>query len=206
MRMRKIILVLLAAMFGMASVKAQSFEFQYQGQSLEEGATVTITAEANAFGELSCETNPSSDPYNGLVLKLPDGYQGKVKAVLAILQNTLNASALQWCMGGECVAMTEDTQTKNFEAEDVVQVQFDATGIQEKGYLLATLTVTIGLESHQVNIQFSTDEMTGVAQMLKADEKNQTMYDLNGCRIKDTRRSGIYIISDGKQKKKVIIK
>lgn len=204
--MRKLILVLLAAMLGTASVKAQSFEFQYQGQSLEDGATVTITAEADAFGELSCETNPSSDPYNGLVLKLPEGYQGKVKAVLAIQQNTLNASVLQWCMGGECVAVTKDTQTKNFEAEDVVQVQFDATGIQGKGLLLATLTVTIGLESHQVNIQFSTDEMTGVAQMLKADEKNQIMYDLKGCRIKDSRRSGVYIISDGKQKKKVIIK
>lgn len=204
--MKKLILVLLAAMYGTASVKAQSFEFQYQGQSLEDGAMVTITAEADAFGELSCETNPSSDPYNGLVLKLPEGYQGKVKAVLAIQQNTLNASVLQWCMGGECVAVTEDTQTKNFEAEDVVQVQFDATGIQGKGLLLATLTVTIGLESHQVNIQFSTDEMTGVAQMLKADEKNQIMYDLKGCRIKDSRRSGVYIISDGKQKKKVIIK
>jgi hypothetical protein len=41
--------------------------------------------------------------------------------------------------------------------------------------------------------------------MLKTDEKNQTMYDLKGCRIKDTCRSGIYIVSDGKQKRKVIV-
>lgn len=204
--MRKVLLVMAVMMSVlMTSVKAQSFEFQYQGKSLEDGATVTIAAEPNAFGELSCETNPSSDPNNGLVLRLPEGYQGKVKAVLAIQQNTLNASILQWCMGGECVLLTEDTQTKYFEAEGIVQVQFDATAIQEKGNLLATLTVTIGLESHQVIIQFSNDDMTGVSQTLKTVEKNPAMYDLNGCRIKDMRRSGIYIVSDGNQKRKVIV-
>ena len=63
--MRKVLLVMAVMMSVLVtSVKAQSFEFQYQGQSLEDGATVTIAAEANAFGELSCETNPSSDPNN----------------------------------------------------------------------------------------------------------------------------------------------
>lgn len=205
--MRKVLHVMVAMMSVLVtSAKAQSFEFQYQGQSLEDGATVTIAAETNAFGELSCETNPSSDPDNGLVLKMPEGYQGKVQAVLAIQQNTLNASILQWCMGGECVPVTEDTQTKNFEAEGIVQVQFDATAIQGKGNLLATLTVTIGLESHQVMIQFSNDDMTGIAQALKTDEKNHTVYDLKGCRIGDKHKSGIYIVSDGRQKRKVIIK
>ena len=204
--MRKVLLVMAVMMSVLVtSVKAQSFEFQYQGQSLEDGATVTIVAEANAFGELSCETNPSSDPNNGLVLKLPEGYQGKVQAVLSIQQNTLNASILQWCMGGECVPVTEDTQTKNFEAEGIVQVQFDATAILEKGNLQATLTVTIGLESHQVMIQFSNDDMTGMAQRLKTDEKNHTVYDLKGCRIKDKGKSGVYIVSDGSQKRKVIV-
>ena len=204
--MRKVLLVMAVMMSVLVtSVKAQSFEFQYQGQSLEDGATVTIVAEANAFGELSCETNPSSDPNNGLVLKLPEGYQGKVQAVLSIQQNTLNASILQWCMGGECVPVTEDTQTKNFEAEGIVQVQFDATAILEKGNLQATLTVTIGLELHQVMIQFSNDDMTGMAQRLKTDEKNHTVYDLKGCRIKDKGKSGVYIVSDGSQKRKVIV-
>ena len=204
--MRKVLLVMAVMMSVLVtSVKAQSFEFQYQGQSLEDGATVTIAAEANAFGELSCETNPSSDPNNGLVLKLPEGYQGKVQAVLSIQQNTLNASILQWCMGGECVPVTEDTQTKNFEAEGIVQVQFDATAILEKGNLQATLTVTIGLESHQVMIQFSNDDMTGMAHRLKTDEKNHTVYDLKGCRIKDKGKSGVYIVSDGSQKRKVIV-
>ena len=204
--MRKVLLVMAVMMSVLVtSVKAQSFEFQYQGKSLEDGATVTIAAEPNAFGELSCETNPSSDPNNGLVLKLPEGYQGKVQAVLSIQQNTLNASILQWCMGGECVPVTEDTQTKNFEAEGIVQVQFDATAILEKGNLQATLTVTIGLESHQVMIQFSNDDMTGMAQRLKTDEKNHTVYDLKGCRIKDKGKSGVYIVSDGSQKRKVIV-
>lgn len=204
--MRKVLLVMAVMMSVLVtSVKAQSFEFQYQGQSLEDGATVTIAAEANAFGELSCETNPSSDPNNGLVLKLPEGYQGKVQAVLSIQQNTLNASILQWCMGGECVPVTEDTQTKNFEAGGIVQVRFDATAIQEKGNLQATLTVTIGLELHQVMIQFSNDDMTGMAQRLKTDEKNHTVYDLKGCRIKDKGKSGVYIVTDGSQKRKVIV-
>lgn len=204
--MRKLMFVLVAVMCWTASVKAQSFEFQYQGKSLEDGATVTISAEPNAFGELSCETNPSSDPYNGLVLKLLQNASANGSATLEITENTLYPKMLQWCMGGVCTPFGDEKMlTKKLTVNEIEQVQFDATDIQGKGYLLATLKVTIGLESHQVFIQFINGEATGVAQVLKTDEKNQAMFDLKGCRIKDTRRSGIYIVSDGNQKKKVII-
>lgn len=205
--MRKLIFVLMAMMSVLVtSVKAQSFEFQYKGQSLEDGATVTISAEANAFGELSCETNPSANAGNGLVLKLLQDASANGSATLEITENTLAPKMLQWCMGGVCTPFeNEKTLAKKLTVNEIEQVQFDATDIQSKGCLLATLTVTIGLESHQVIIQFANGEATGVAQVLNTDEKNQAMYDLKGCRVKDTRRSGVYIVTDGHQKKKVIV-
>ena len=205
--MRKLFFVLVAAMFLLVtSVKAQSFEFQYQGQSLEDGAMVTISAEADAFGELSCETNPSANASNGLVLKLLQDASANGSATLEITENTLSPQMLQWCMGGVCTPFGDEKMlTKKLSVTEIEQVQFDATNIQSKGNLLAILKVTIGLESHQVVIQFINSDATGVAQMLITDKKNQTMYDLKGCRIKDTCRSGIYIVSDGKQKRKVIV-
>lgn len=205
--MRRKLLMVMASMFLlMTSVMAQSFEFQFQGQSLEDGATVNIAAESNAFGELSCETNPSTNPNNGLVLKLLQDASVNGSATLEITENTLSPQMLQWCMGGVCTPFGNETMlTKTLTINDVEQVQFDATDIQSKGSLLATLKVTIGLESHHVIIHFLNGEAAGMAQRLKTDEKNQTLYDLKGCRIKAKPQSGIYIISEGSQKRKVIV-
>ena len=162
--MRKFLLVIVALLFlAGGSVKAQTFEFQYQGQSLKDGATVTIAAEANAFGELSCETNPSANPNNGLVLKVSEELKGKASARLEILHNTLNASLVQWCMGGECTFFgTKSFLTKSFETSGNDQVLFDASNIRDKGYLMAELTVTLGAKSLVVNIQFTNGESAGI--------------------------------------------
>jgi hypothetical protein len=206
--MKKILLLMTVLLsFGGVSVWAQSFEFQYQGQSLEDGATVTIAAEENAFGELSCETNPSEDPYNGLVLKLLSGSTANVKATLQITYNTFSPQILQWCMGGECKPVDEtDVCTKKFMVNEVEQVQFDATNLQSQGYLLATLKATVSLESHQVNIQFTNGESAGINALASNPHLKKDVYDLKGCRVKGTLPSGLYIVSDGIHKRKVIVK
>lgn len=206
--MRKVLLVMAVMMSVLVtSVKAQSFEFQYQGQSLEDGATVTIAAETNAFGELSCETNPSSDPNNGLVLKLPEGSQGSVKAVLEIQQNTLDASIIQWCMGGECVLVGNNSSlSKTFNADTITQVLFDTVNIQNEGSLTAKLTVTYDFASLIVYIQFSNGSTTEIKRVLREIGSKADVYDMNGrlvLRKADSRQletlpSGIYLI--GKRK------
>ena len=134
--MRKLMFVLVAVMCWTASVKAQSFEFQYQGKSLEDGATVTISAEPNAFGELSCETNPSANASNGLVLKLLQNASANGSATLEITENTLYPKMLQWCMGGVCTPFGDEKMlTKKLTVNEIEQVQFDATEIQSKGLL-----------------------------------------------------------------------
>lgn len=207
MLMRKLMFVLVAVMCWTASVKAQSFEFQYQGKSLEDGATVTISAEPNAFGELSCETNPSSDPYNGLVLRMPEGSQGNVKAVLEIQKNTLNASVIQWCMGGECVLVrTDNSLSKTFNADTVTQILFDAVNIQNEGSLTAKLTVTYGIASLVVYIQFTNGTTTDIKRIINGIGSKADVYDMNGrivLRKADPGQvkslpSGIYLI--GKKK------
>ena len=203
---KKLIMMIALLSFWGVSAEAQSFEFLYQGQSLEDGATVTIVAEKNAFGELSCETNPSTNPTNGLVLKLPEGSVGTVKAVLEIQQNTLTGSNLQWCMGGVCTMFGEDTSlTKKFNAEDVIQVQFDASNIQVEGSLTAKLMVTYNFSNTSVLIKFVNGEATGLKDMDSVKGLGD-VYDMNGHLIRKTADaaqmktlpSGIYIVGNKK--------
>ncbi len=144
-----------------SAISAQSFEFRYHGESLADGAMVTIAAQEDewGFGELCCYTNPSSDANNGLVLKLLSGSQAQVgSATLTINQNTLNPTTLSWCMGGLCVYFGDKTSLtkENFSVNGGSEnVQFDAEDIQSEGVLLATLTATIGNETHTVKIKFT---------------------------------------------------
>jgi len=218
--MKKILLLMTALLsFGGMTAWAQSFEFQYQGQSLADGDTVTIAAEENVFGELACETNSSEDPNNGLVLKLLSATSANVKATLQITYNTLAPQILQWCMGGECWPVNDtEVFSKQFPVNESVLVQFDANDIQSEGYLMATLRASISLESHQVNIQFTNGESAGINQPQTSNAQHlKGVYDLKGCRvcaalndkgkmINDKLRKGIYIVSDGVHKRKVIIK
>ena len=135
------------------------FEFRYCSNSIENGGTVTIMAEEDSFGfgELNCETNPSSNPKNGLVLVTKDGSKQSGTATISILSNKLDPGNIQWCMGGECVPMNgKSSLTKSFTTDDdgVCLVMFDATKIQSEGMLEAKLTATIGSETQTVYIKF----------------------------------------------------
>lgn len=147
-------------------VGAQIFEFRYHGESLADGATVTIQAEEDewGFGEMGCYTNPSSDPNNGLILKILSGSQNSGNATITIDENTLNPMRLLWCMGGACVNLGSNTTfDKTFTANNgICQAQFDAEDIQSEGHLLATLTATIAGETHTVKIKFVNGDVVDV--------------------------------------------
>jgi len=190
-------------------VQAQGFVFQYQGRNLPDGETVIIAAEEDIFGELSCETNDLLDPDSGLVLKLLRGTSSPVTAVLQITHNSLNAASIQWCMGTECSSMNSLTSlTKRFTMGDSEGVQFDATGIGSEGYLEATLKVTIGLETHQVNIIFVNGDYDGIKEVEKFKSsivEKGAIFDLLGRQVKRT-SSGICIVREGERIRKVLIK
>ena len=155
--MKKLLSIATLLLVSMPALLAQSFEFRYHGESLADGSTVTIAAEENVFGELACETNPSSDPNNGLILKLLSGNTIEGSATMAISNNTLNPENLLWCMGGSCMDVSNNTLiVKSFDFKDgICRVQFDAVEIQSEGYLFATLSATVGTETHTVNIKFT---------------------------------------------------
>ena len=190
-------------------VQAQGFVFQYQGRNLPDGETVIIAAEEDIFGELSCETNDLLDPDSGLVLKLLRGTSSPVTAVLQITHNSLNAASIQWCMGTECSSMNSLTSlTKRFTMGDSEGVQFDATGIGSEGYLEATLKVTIGLETHQVNIIFVNGDYDGIKEVEKFKSsivEKGAIFDLLGRQVKRA-SSGIRIVREGERIRKVLIK
>ena len=99
---KKLLAIAIVFSLSAAAMMAQTFEFRYHGQSLAEGATVTIAAEEDeyGFGEMWCETNPISNPSNGLILQLLSGTTATGNATMTITENTLNPVQITWCMGG----------------------------------------------------------------------------------------------------------
>ena len=178
--------ILLLTVFLLAPVfaGAQGLEFKYQGQALEDGATVIIAAEEDVFGEMSCETNPSDAPQNGLLLKCPPLLGSTVTAELQILSNTLNASTIQWCMGGECTLVGSKTQLeKAFSPGPTVQVLLDATNIIGEGTLSAKLTVTLNEQTKTVYIQFVSGDATSIRTIQPLIRNSDACYDMSGRRI-----------------------
>jgi hypothetical protein len=200
--MKKRLLMMLAILMTITMAKAQSFEFQFQGNKVEDGGTVVIPAVPDdfGFGEFWCETNPSSNPTNGLILKLLSGSTASGSASINIKRNTLSPQTLKWCMGGTCQMMNDKTSLeKTFTVSDgSVQVQFDAENCKNEGDLLATLTATIGSETHTVNILF-TYGSTGISNV-KTEKVETDYYMLDGRRVERLTK-GIYI----SQGKKIII-
>lgn len=192
--MKKSLLLLAAVICLSVSLRAQTFEFRFHNESLYDGGQVIIPAVEDEFGygELWCESNPSKNPGNGLVLKLLSGTSASGKATITIESNTLNPSTLKWCMGGECVLMKDkNTLTKDFStSEGTVQVQFDAENIKSEGELAATLSATINGESHTVKILFTNGQSTMInaIKSLRDDE----CYTLDGLKV-DRPSKGLYI-------------
>lgn len=201
---KQLLLSLAVLLFTVTTATAQSFEFRYQGNTVPEGGTVTIAAVPDefGFGEYWCESNPSSNPNNGLILKLLSGTTASGTANINIERNTLNPQTLKWCMGGECSLLNNKTTLdKNFSVSNgSVQVQFDAENCQSVGDLLATLTATIGTETHTVKILFTygTSDINNVNGDIQQDN---VYFDLNGRRV-DNPTKGVYVTNG----KKIVIK
>lgn len=197
MSMRKII-TLIITLLAVLSIQAQSFVFLFQGEDLADGETVIIPAEEDLFGDLSCETS-------SLAMRLLRGNTASVTATLEITYNTLNATTLQWCMGGNCQVF-ETSLTKRFTMGLSEQVQFDAIGIQSEGYLTAKLRVTVGIESHQVNIMFVNGDVDGIKPLSQRTNEARAVYDLHGRRVEGRLPAGMYIVAEGDSIRKVTIK
>lgn len=202
--MKKQLLLISFFLFMVVAAMAQSFEFRYHGNSVADGATVTIAAEEDDFGELSCETNLASNPADGLMLKLLSGTSADFSATMEIEYNTLNASTVQWCMGGACMPFNNVSKlNKNFTVNDAELVQFDAYDIKTTGYLLAKLAVRRALESQTIYIQFTNGESAGIGTMLNNEKapKDNVVFDLQGRRV-DQPTKGLYIVGG----RKIIVK
>ena len=202
-------MVLLLAM----QVAAQKFEFKYNGEVLADGSTLTINAETDMFGELACETNPSSGSAEGLVIAGKDGAYISGSAHMAILEHTFKAKTVQWCMGGSCELMKTVTELDKTFSDVSVPVMFDAFTIRQEGYLLAQLDVTVGDDSQTLYIEFSNDQHAGIGSMI-ATEGSADVYDLNGRRVltnanaaeRQMLKPGLYVVKSGDKTRKLIVK
>ncbi len=192
--MKKSLFLLAVMICFSVSLEAQTFEFCFHNESVTDGGQVIIPAVEDEFGygELWCESNPSKNPGNGLILKLLSDTSASGKATINIDSNTLNPSTLKWCMGGECVLMKDlNTLTKDFSTSDgIVQVQFDAENIKSEGELAATLSATINGESHTVKILFTNGQSTKIEKI--KGQREDPYYTLEGNKT-DSPSKGLYI-------------
>ena len=55
---KRLLALAVVSLFMLPALMAQTFEFRYHGESLADGATVTVAAAIDDFDEMSCGTNP----------------------------------------------------------------------------------------------------------------------------------------------------
>ncbi len=176
---------------------AEDLFFRYHGSIVDNQGSVTICAEPDSFfpDENNCMTNPPANPEHGLVLVVDENGSKSGTATLDILSNTLNPAMIQWCMGGACELMNNQTRlTKSFSAgeDGIVQVDFDANDVKGEGSLEARLTATVDGKTISVNIIFRPYDVTGLSGVTKDFMDQGKRYSLNGCPYRSGRR-GIYI-------------
>ena len=137
------------------AASAQEMCFYYKGQPLADNATVTIVAETDDWDELVCETNPASNPKDGLMLANTGQSDIAGTGTLTIATNTLEPMRVQWCMGGACDLVGATPFNKQFSvgAGKSIQVQFDASGIAEYGVLEANIRAVAGEKVATVNVR-----------------------------------------------------
>lgn len=200
--MRRILASLLFLMALVGVCQAQDSYFRFHDSRVDNQGSVTIFAEPDSFfpDEMNCMTNPPSGPKQGLVLVMDQNGSQSGTATLEILSNTLNATMIQWCMGGTCELMNSTTKlTKSFTAGDdgIVQVDFDANNVTGDGVLEARLTATVDGETITVNIIFQPYNAAGFHSVIKDINDQGKCYDLKGNPYRMGNR-GIYILNGKK--------
>ena len=193
-------LALLCASF--LTMQAQNCFFQFKGQPLEDGATVTIAAEEDPlFGDMECNTNPASNPTNGLLFVNKGSSAVSGSATITITKKTMSTGNIQWCMGGQCEILKGTTKTKEFEtkAGGFTPIQYDCI-VKKEGEMLTTLEAKVGNKTFSVTIQFLYGEshVAGV----EADVVPVAYYTLDGRQVSQ-RPHGLCLVkfSDGRVRK-----
>ena len=177
------------AVFGMAiTAHAQDFAYQYHGNTLDDGSTVTIEAEPDFFGEPECNTNPSDDNKRLTFKKLGSSFVSKGSATITIEQNTLGSDNKQWCMGGDCRSFTSTTYTKDFDfssamvMDNNIMIQYDIAP-KQYGEMLTKLVSTIGGKDYTVYIKFTYTDPASVQNVENNNAFATARYNVVGQRV-----------------------
>lgn len=186
------------------TTRAQDFAYQYHGQTLADGSTVTIEAEPSYFGEYECNTNPSDDNMRLVFKKLGNSLASTGSATITIEQNSLGTDNMQWCMGGNCVAFSGTTYTKDFDfsktmvTEKAIAIQYD-TEPKQYGEMLTKLVSTIGGSDYTLYIKFTYTDLSNVQNTEQSQVVATSHYNTAGQRVKHGQR-GLCItrLSNGK--------
>ena len=192
------------------TLHAQDCVFQYEGKPLEDGATVTINAAPDVFGEPECNTNPADDIANGLFIvnKTNKALSGSAK--ITISDKTLQTENIRWCMGGICQIVQSTTMTKDFSiaaskngANGKTAIQYDCAVKGEGGEMTFFFNATAATEIYTVFIHFINDPNLHVSGTTTT-AKPVAYYTLDGRQVSQRPR-GVCLVkfSDGRVRKMV---
>ena len=202
---------LFLAVFGMTcAANAQSFEFQLDGQSLPDGSTITIEAETDPWtGGMICNTNPSDNTDRLLFKNLTvDESITEGSATIEILENTMGAEVISWCMGGTCKPIMGTTYTKNFSfanaTNNAIQPQYDAEPAHF-GEMLTKMVATIDGQDYTINIRFSYADPASISGVAEDKATIVGYYTIDGRQLQAPRHGvNIVKLSNGKTVKQII--
>jgi len=215
--MKKIFTSILFATCALLGLNAQSFEFRMNGEKVADGATVT---------GFNCKKHIVKQQWTHMTegtLSLHNLTDKEIKYTVEIkfYDNTMNASSYQICMGGECQDFSKFVNgyikydaTYPLPANGKAETLVDAMTTQKEGHIFAELTVTSGLESHNVIIKFEYADPAGIS-AIQTVGGVVDVYNVAGNLVKsnynveriNTLSHGLYIIR-GKNTKayKVVVK
>lgn len=213
--MKKIFTSFLFAAFALIGLNAQSFEFRMNGEKVADGATVT----GFNYKKHIVKQEWTHSTEGILLLHNLTDKDIKYTVEIKFYDNTMNASSYGICLGGACQSNFVNGYLK-YDAELALpangsaDTHVTAMTTQKEGHIFAELTVTSGLESHNVIIKFEYADPAGISAIQTAggvvDVYNvagnlvKSNYDVNN--IKNLAH-GLYIIR-GKNTKayKIVVK
>lgn len=156
--MKRVLLSLFAALAAFAAGSAQSFEFRYNGEPIEDGATLEYESmrdilpghEYVCVPRLFTVANVSASPLT-------------FTASLRITENSMEATA-QMCTGGQCMPVTQSWSGSFTVAPGETEaLQYEAWP-SKPGTMTTVFTATAAGETKTVNFLFKHSVASGITE------------------------------------------
>lgn len=204
-----LLVIHLSLSFVVPTAFGQSIGFKWNGEALQDGAVISVPAQAEDYGGGFFMVEGSTNTGGNNLQIVNTGSSAADVTVVGRVERATTSSAVvvQLCAGGDC---TRDTQGRGFIEKNAklaaggsvpARWEVDFGDVSNYGEVETTLSLTAGSTRVAINVVF-VYEPTGIGTPAFSDEGlgNAPVYDLLGRRMEPERypRPGLYIIGGRK--------